>query len=208
MTVAIVEDDESIRSSLALLIDGAAGFRCVSTHANAEAALARLPHVKPDVVLMDIQLPGLSGVECVRKLKTLLPRTQTIMLTAFEDDEQVFQSLAAGACGYLLKRSRPSAILEAIDEVHRGGSPMSSHIARKVVQSFQSGPRTPAGQATAALSDREREILGLLAQGYRYKEIADRLQIAVDTVRSHLRRIYEKLHVHSRTEAVVKFLGK
>lgn len=205
--VAIVEDDDKTRQSLALLIDGSPGFCCSSTHRDAESAVAQLPAQAPDVVLMDIQLPGLSGLEAVPRLKARSPGVQIIMLTVFEDDERVFHSLAAGASGYLLKRTPPAAILEAIAEVHRGGSPMSSAIARKVVQSFQSGPRPGAG-ARGELSPREQEILTLLSRGCRYKEIGDRLGIALDTVRSHIRRIYEKLHVTSRTEAVVRFLGR
>lgn len=204
--VALVEDDPGIRGTLEILLNGAPGFQCVATFASAETALARLPQLSPDVVLMDIQLPQMSGVDCVRKLKERHPQMQVLMLTVFEDDELVFDSLAAGATGYLLKRTAPSEILDAISEVHRGGSPMSSYIARRVVQSFQK-PRPP--QATdLPLSAREREILGQLAQGFRYKEIAAELSISIDTVRTHLRRIYEKLHVHSRTEAVVKFLGR
>lgn len=204
--MAIVEDDPGTRQSLALLIGGTPGFQCVGVHADAETALAEIPNGRPDVVLMDIQLPGLSGLECVRRLKARLPAVQFIMLTVFEDDERVFDSLAAGATGYLLKRASPAEILEAITEVHHGGSPMTSAIARKVVQAFH----RPASAATTAVevSPREQQILTLLSRGYRYKEIAEQLGIALDTVRSHIRRLYEKLQVTSRTEAVVKFLGK
>jgi DNA-binding NarL/FixJ family response regulator len=204
--VALVEDDASIRGALEIVLNGAPGFECVGAFASAEDALVQLPPRKPDVVLMDIQLPHMSGVECVRKLKEQHPEIQILMLTVFEDDELVFDSLAAGATGYLLKRTPPGEILEGIAEVHRGGSPMSSYIARKVVRSFQKPPR--GAGTNLPLSEREREILGHLAKGYRYKEIADTLAISLDTVRTHLRRIYEKLHVHSRTEAVVKFLGR
>ena len=171
-----------------------------------ESALAQLPALRPDVVLMDIRLPGLSGIECVRRLKAVLPGVQIVMLTVFEDEERVFDALAAGATGYLVKRTPPAEILAAIAEVRRGGSPMSSAIARKVVQAFQHSRRSAPGGALE-LSPREQEILTLLARGLRYKEVADQLGIALDTVRSHIRRIYEKLHVTSRTEAVVKFLG-
>jgi DNA-binding NarL/FixJ family response regulator len=204
--VALVEDDPGIRRTLEIVLNGAPGYECVGAFPSAEDALARLANHMPDVVLMDIQLPRMSGVECVQKLKERHPRLQIIMLTVFEDDELVFASLVAGATGYLLKRTPPAEILEAIAEVHRGGSPMSSYVARKVVQSFQT-PRSGVGEHLP-LSEREREILQHLAKGYRYKEIADALSISLDTVRTHLRRIYEKLHVHSRTEAVVKFLGR
>jgi DNA-binding NarL/FixJ family response regulator len=213
--VAIVEDDEGIRESLAILINGSAGFRCVKTYAEAESALDGLPALRPDVVLMDIHLPKMSGIDCVRRLRVVLPKLPVIMLTVYDDADRLFESLVAGARGYLLKRTPPSKLLDAIDDVYRGGAPMSRQIARKVVQYFhQSGsrPTAPApvssNRATADLTDRELEILGCLTQGLRYKEIADRLAISADTVRGHLRNIYEKLHVHSRTEAVVKFLGK
>jgi len=204
--VALVEDDASIRNALEIVLNGAHGFECVGTYASAEDGLAQVASAAPNVVLMDIQLPRMSGVECVGQLKERHPEIQILMLTVFEDDELVFDSLAAGATGYLLKRTPPGEILEAIAEVHRGGSPMSSYIARKVVRSFQKS-RHGAGEGLP-LSEREREILQQLAKGYRYKEIADALTISLDTVRTHLRRIYEKLHVHSRTEAVVKFLGR
>lgn len=203
--VSIVEDDPGTRQSLALLIGGAPGFQCVSVHPDAESALVELPLSRLDVVLMDIQLPRLSGLECVRRLKARMPDVQFIMLTVFEDDERVFDSLAAGATGYLLKRTTPGEILEAIAEVHRGGSPMTSAIARRVVQAFRRS--SPAGGSSPGqVSSREHEILTLLSRGYRYKEIAEQLGIALDTVRSHIRRLYQKLHVTSRTEAVVRFL--
>ena len=204
--VSIVEDDDGIRESLAVIVAGSEGFRCVSRHRSAEDALRDLPAAKPDVVLMYINLPKMSGINCVRKLKELLPSTQTLMLTVYEDNDSIFDSLAAGASGYLLKRTPPARLLEAIDEVHKGGSPMTTSIARRVVQSFQTMGRSTREEEN--LTPREEEILSYLAKGYRYKEIADQLFISVETVRSHLHRVYEKLHVRSRTEAVVKFLRK
>lgn len=209
--VALVEDDEAVRASLAVLINGASGFTCVCACATAEEALDCIPPAKPDVVLMDIHLPSMSGIECVRRLKAALPATQVVMLTMYEDDRCVFDSLTAGASGYLLKRTPHAQILEAIRDVHHGGSPMTGSIARRVVRAVRelraAGPAT-AGCELAHVSPREEEILALLTRGYRYKEIAEALALSVETVRTHLRRIYEKLHVSSRTEAVVKFLGK
>jgi DNA-binding NarL/FixJ family response regulator len=206
INVSIVEDDERIRESLAVLINGGPDIRCISVHPTAEDALRQLVGKNPDVVLMDINLPAMSGIECVRRLRTLMPKLQILMLTMYEDDEQVFQSLIAGANGYLVKRTSPAEILEAIEEVHSGASPMSGKIARTVVEYFRELQNTSPGQER--LSKREQEILGLLAKGYRYKEIADALAISFETVRSHLKSIYDKLQVHSRTEAVVKYLRK
>jgi DNA-binding NarL/FixJ family response regulator len=203
--VAIVEDDERVCESLAVLIDGTAEMRCTGTYPTAEKALQEIPLHPPDVVLMDINLPRMSGIECVQKLKTAVPRVQILMLTMFEDSEQIFKSLTAGASGYLLKRTPPSKLLESINEVYRGASPMSGKIARIVVQYFQTLKSTPDPDCEK-LSAREDEILGLLSKGYRYKEIGSLLGISFDTVRSHMRNIYDKLHVHSRTEAVVKYL--
>jgi DNA-binding NarL/FixJ family response regulator len=202
--VALVEDDDQVRQSLAVLIHGSDGFQCVSQHRSAEEALAGLSAAQPQVVLMDINLPGKSGVECVRQIKARQPEMLFLMLTMYEDANLIFQSLAAGANGYLLKRTPPAKLLEAIEEVQRGGAPMSSKIARIVVQHFQT-QKTPASEVTD-LSPREREVLDLLAKGHRYKEIADTLGISFDTVRAHLRNIYDKLHVRSRTEAVIKYL--
>ena len=203
IVVSIVDDDAPARGILADWIRRAQGFRCVGVHGSAEAALATLPAEKPTVVLMDINLPGMNGIECVRRLKPLLPDTQFVMLTVYEDAEHIFNALEAGACGYLLKRLPRAELLAALKDVHAGGSPMSSNIARKVVQSFQ----RPGSQSSAAedLSTREREVLGLLERGYLYKEIADSLQISVVTVNSYIRRIYEKLHVRSRAQAVAKY---
>jgi DNA-binding NarL/FixJ family response regulator len=204
--VSIVEDDNRIRESLAVLIDGGENIRCVSTHSTAEEAIAQIPLKKPDVVLMDINLPKMSGIDCVRKLKSSLPKLQILMLTMYEDDELVFQSLMAGASGYLVKRTTPAELLQAIEEVHSGASPMSGKIARTVVEYFQKIQGSSPQEEN--LSKREQEILDLLVKGYRYKEIADALSISFETVRSHLKNIYDKMHVHSRTEAVVKYLRR
>ena len=204
--VAIVEDKEKIREGLAVLIDGSEGFQCSATYESAEEALRHLPAYRPDVVLMDIQLPKMSGIECVEKLKEKIPDAQVIMLTVYEDDENVFKSIVAGATGYILKRTPPAELLEAIKEVHEGGSPMSDQIARKVVQAFQQMGKS--SKETENLSDREMEILSYLAKGYQDKEIADQLFLSIKTVRTHLRNIYQKLHVRSRTEAVLKYLQK
>ena len=203
--VSIVEDDGRVRNGLVQLINLSEGFQCVSQHSNAEVALADLPAAKPDVVLMDINLPGLNGVECVRQLKPQLPATQIMMLTVYEETEMIFKALTAGATGYLLKQTPPAELLTAIRDVHRGGSPMTSHIARKIVASFQQPPAA-AARGMDNLTPREQEVLDHLAKGFLYKEIADALGISYDTVHAHIRRIYEKLQVRSRTEAVAKHL--
>ena len=210
-TVSIVEDNEQLRNTLARMISRAEGFQHLGDYGTAEAALEGIPKNVPNVVLMDINLPGMNGVECVRKLKLLAPATQVVMLTAYEDTENIFNSLAAGASGYLLKRSKSAEILEAIRDVQNGGSPMTTHIARKVVQSFQaSASAAPAAAAEPSeeLSPREQEVLDLLSQGFMYKEISDKLGISFETVRTYIRRIYEKLHVRTRTEAVAKALRR
>ena len=194
-----------MRTTLARIINRAEGFQCLSHFPSAEAALEALPKERPDVVLMDINLPGINGVECVRRLKTLVPGIQVVMLTVYEDTENIFNALAAGAAGYLLKRTTSAELLAAIREVKGGGSPMTTHIARKVVQSFQRAGASP--QPTENLSPREQEVLDCLAKGFLYKEIADNLHISYETVHTYIRRIYEKLQVRTRTEAVAKFLG-
>jgi DNA-binding NarL/FixJ family response regulator len=204
ISVSIVEDSDKLRETLVRVLNRADGFRCVSHYANAEDALKDLPQAKPDVVLMDINLPGMNGVECVRQLKKIAPEIQVMMLTVYEDTENIFDALAAGASGYMLKRTAGKELLEAIAEVKRGGSPMTTHIARKVVQSFQ---RSAAAQ-TESLSEREQQVLDLLSQGLMYKEIADKLSISYETVHTYIRRIYEKLQVRTRTEAVAKFLRR
>jgi DNA-binding NarL/FixJ family response regulator len=206
ITVAIVEDNADLRGTLARVINRAPGHQCVGQYGDAESALAGIPRDNPRVVLMDINLPGMNGVECVRQLKQVVPGTLIVMLTAYEDTENIYGSLQAGASGYLLKRSKSAEILEAIKEVIHGGSPMTAHIARKVVQSFQA--REPSSKATENLTEREHEVLDLLSQGFMYKEIADKLGISYETVRTYIRRIYEKLQVRSRTEAVAKALRR
>jgi len=204
--VSLVEDDEGIRESLANLIGRASGFRLVSSYGDAESAIQDLPTQHADVALVDINLPGLDGVECVRQLKPQMPTAHFVMLTVYEDNERLFRSLQAGADGYLLKRTAPAQLVAAIREVHGGGSPMTPQIARRVVQYFQFS--TKAGSELDTLTPREHVFLEHLAQGYRYKEITEKMGISMDTVRSYVRTIYEKLHVHSRTEAVVKYLGR
>ena len=198
--ISIVEDDPQFRRMLQEYLNQAAGFACVSAYGDPRLALRCLPHDKPEVVLMDLQLPGMSGIDCVAALRLQAPAIRAIMLTVFEQDEQVFQSLAAGAYGYLVKRTPPPTILEAIREVHAGGSPMSAHIASKVVASFHQA-------AAITLSPQEREVLTLLARGDTYSHIAQQMSISLHTVRNYIRRIYDKLQVHSRTEAVAKFSG-
>ena len=201
--VAIVEDDEQVRENLATLIGGNPGFECAGTYSSGEQVLAEWPRRPPDVVLMDIHLPGMSGVECVRQLKTMAPEIHVVMLTVYDDSERIFQALQMGASGYLLKRSTSEEILHAIAEVHRGGAPMSSYIARKVVKSFQR--QGASDQPTENLSRRETDVLGYVARGYANKEIADALGLSTETVRGYLKTIYSKLHVRSRTEAAMKF---
>ena len=204
IAVAIVEDDVPAREILAGWIRNTAGFTCAGEFDDAETALAKLPHEKPSVVLFDINLPGMNGIECVRKLKPKLPDTQFVMITVYEDANHVFNALSAGASGYLLKQTRRNELIDALKDVHAGGSPMSSQIARKVVQNFHRTETQNDGE-TVELSPREREVLELLARGYLYKEIAEMLKISVQTVNTYIRRIYEKLHVRSRAQAVAKY---
>src|ERR1035437_5705046 len=206
ISVSIVEDNDQLRGILARVIGRAEGFKCVSHYANAEAALAGLPKDSPEVVLMDINLPGMNGVECVRQLKQVAPQIQSVMLTVYEDTENIFNALTAGASGYLLKRTKSAELLEAIREVVQGGSPMTTHIARKVVQSFLKAGASP--EPAENLSQREQEVLDCLAHGFLYKEIAEKLGISYETVHTYIRRIYEKLQVRTRTEAVAKFLRR
>ncbi len=195
-----------MRESLARLINSSAGYRCVSEHASGETALQEIPRIKPNVTLMDINLTGISGVECVRRLKPLLPAMQIIMLTVYQNTEHIFNALAAGATGYMLKQTKPDELLVAVRDVYEGGSPMSSHIARKIVQSFQQhGQRD---DETQSLSPREAQVIEFLAKGYLYKEVADTMKVSYATIHTHIRHIYDKLQVRSRTEAVVKHLSQ
>src|SRR5450756_1388544 len=203
IAVSIVDDDAPARGILIEWIRAQDGFQFVGEHVNGENALTALPQEKPSVVLMDINMPGISGIECVRRLKPQMLDTQFVMLTVYEDPDHIFKALTSGASGYLLKRTPRAELLAALKDVHAGGSPMSSNIARKIVQSFQRFNTSPS--ETENLSPREREVLELLARGYLYKEIAEALHISVPTVNSHIRRIYEKLHVRSRSQAVARF---
>ena len=204
ISVSIIDDEKELRESIATFINGSAGFRCVSAYGKADVALQGLPADQPDVVLMDINMPGMNGIECVERLKKMMPEVLIVMLTVYEDSDQIFRALAAGASGYLLKRLSPTKLLQAIREVQAGGSPMSNSIARKVVASFQKAKNLDEKQPH--LSPREQAVLDCLAKGLTYKQIADQLEISIDTIRTHLRRVYEKLHVQSRTEAVAKYL--
>ena len=204
ISVSIVDDDKGLRDSIASFVNGSAGFRCISAYSSAEAALKGLPADRPDVVLMDINMASMSGIECVQRLKAMAPEIQVVMLTVYEDTDKIFKALSAGATGYLLKRLSPAKLLQAIREVQAGGSPMSASIARKVVASFQK--TGPVGEKHTHLSPREQAVLECLAKGLTYKQIADQLAISIDTIRTYLRRIYEKLHVQSRTEAVARYL--
>ena len=206
ISVSIVDDEKELRESIQTFVEGSPGFRCLSSYSNSAAALAGLPADKPDVVLMDINMVGMDGIECVERLKATMPNLQIVMLTVYEDTDKIFRALSAGASGYLLKRSSPGSLLEAIKEVHAGGSPMSSSIARKVVASFRKA--APAAEKEIHLSPREQAVLDCLAKGLTYKQIADQLEISIDTIRTYLRRIYEKLHVQSRTAAVAKYLRR
>jgi DNA-binding NarL/FixJ family response regulator len=206
ITVAVVEDVHGTRENLVELLKRAPGVKCVGAFASGEDALRDLPALAPEVVLMDINLPGMSGVQCTAQLKPRLPKTQILMLTAYENSDLIFESLRSGASGYLMKNTEPDEIIHAIEQVHAGGSPMSMQIARKVVGHFQEIKQP--GTEFEQLTPREKEILSLLAKGFLYKEIADQLQISLHTVRGHVHLVYEKLHVQTRSEAIIKFLGR
>lgn len=204
--VALVEDSQNLRNGLTALLNSTVDLQCIEACADGEEALRQLPAAKPDIVLMDINLPGMSGIDCVSRLAELLPEVRIVMLTVFENSDDIFASLAAGAHGYLLKGTEPAQLLDAIREVAAGGSPISGRVARKIVNFFRTKPA--ASNDMDALAPREYEVLKLLAEGCPYKEIADKMKVSVGTVCTYIKRIYKKLHVHGRTEAVVKFLGR
>lgn len=206
INILVVEDDPEIRDWLETVLQEAEGLNAICTFPDAESCIRHYLENDPDVVIMDIHLPGINGIECIKKIKPLKPDVQFIMFTIFEDDDNVFDSLCAGATGYILKNTTPGKLVEAIRELYNGGSPMSSSIARKVIRSFQQ-PGSNKSQYNK-LSPREKELLDSLAKGYRYKEIADRMFISVETVRTHIRNIYEKLQVQSRTEALNKIFPR
>ena len=205
VAVAVVEDNPGLRRTLMRLINHETGMRCVGAWHDGKCALIEMPAFKPDVVLMDINMPGMSGIECTARFKLICPNTQVVMVTVYEDAESVFRALQAGACGYLLKRSAPEKIIEAIREARDGGSPMTSQIARKVVDVFQKN--STQSEAGIDLTQREREVLELFAKGFVNKEVADKLNISYQTVKGYTKTIYEKLHVHSRSEALMKFVS-
>jgi DNA-binding NarL/FixJ family response regulator len=207
ITVSIVEDMDEIRARLKSILEESGEFACMAVYNNAEDALKELPVSRPDIVLMDINLPGMSGIECIRKVKALCPEILFMMFTIYEDSEQVFEALAAGASGYLLKKTPHDQITSALKELYEGGSPMSTQIARKVVAYFQKKDGKE-NEGQDILSPREKEVLELLSKGYLYKEIAAKLEISTGTVRQHIHKIYEKLHVQNRTEALNKFYGR
>ena len=206
ITVAVVEDDTGIRDSLVAFLGQAAGYQCKAAFPDAETALKQLEAGLPDVVLMDINLPGRSGIEATKLLKQKHPDARIVMLTVYEDGKALFDSLRAGACGYLLKRTRPEKVLEAIRDARDGGVPLTPQMAAKVAKFFQQQGADRKG--VESLSPREYQVLELLAEGYLYKQIADKLTLTPDTIHEYVKAVYKKLHVHSRTEAVVKFLGR
>lgn len=204
--VSIVDDDDGIRNNLCRLLASHADFECVSTHPHGRSACAEIPKIMPDVVMMDINLGSMDGIECVARLKAAAPQLQIVMLTVYEETEKIYPALEAGAAGYLLKRSSTDELFDAIRQVHRGESPMSGPIARKVVQFFQRKGQT--ADALDQLTPKEYQVLDHLARGFLYKEIAAEMSITLETVRTHIRSIYQKLQVNTRTDAVLKWLGK
>jgi DNA-binding NarL/FixJ family response regulator len=206
ISVSIIDDSAELRQSIASFVNNSPGFHCVSTYSNGNEAIVRLPADNPDVVLMDINMPGINGIECVRRLNAIAPKMQIIMLTVYGDNDQIFDALVAGASGYLLKRVTPEKLLEAIKEVHQGGAPMSSFIARKVVASFKNFRGKEKPEQNFHLAPREQMVLERLAKGMTYKQICSELDISIGTIRTYIRHIYKKLQVHSRTEAVAKYV--
>ena len=206
ISIAIVEDLAEVRNGLKSFLSLSEGFVVLDTFTTAEEALFDIPKLRPDIVIMDINLPGMNGIECIRLVKTKVPATQFMMFTVYENDEKVFEALKAGASGYLLKNTGLVQLIESLKELHEGGSPMSANIARKLVSVFRE--KEKSSEPVEALSNRENEILLLLSKGLLYKEIADQLSIATNTVRQHIHKIYEKLHVQNRTEAINKVFGK
>lgn len=204
--VSIVEDDDAVRTSLEQLLNSEPGLQCVSTHPNGRSACSQIPGIKPDVVLMDINLGAMDGIECVARIKSALQDVQIIMVTVYEDTNKIYPALEAGASGYIIKRSNTDELFEAIRQVKRGESPMSGPIARKVVQFFQNRGRS--AELLDQLSPKENQVLEKLAQGFLYKEIAREMNVGLETVRTHIRNIYQKLHVNTRMDAVLKYLGK
>jgi DNA-binding NarL/FixJ family response regulator len=202
--VIVVEDNDTIREGLKILIDGTEGYGCIALYSRCETMLKNLAKLKPDVLLMDIGLPGMNGIEGIKQSKAILPELNILVLTIYEENDLIFDALCAGACGYLVKKTPPSKLLEAIHEAYHGGAPMSSHIARKVIDFFQQKKQTAPVDAPNILTPREKEILSGLVEGNSFKAIADSLFISIETVRFHFRNIYRKLHVHSQSEAVAK----
>jgi two-component system, NarL family, response regulator LiaR len=206
ITICIVEDRKDIRESLKILVSEPADCACIADFSNGEDALKQIPELQPDVVLMDIDLPGMNGIDCIRQLKPLCPGVQFMICTVYDEDEKIFDALAAGANSYILKRSDSDTLINSIRDLHNGGSPMSSDIARKIVRQFQKA--LPAEKEDYHLTEREKEILELLAKGLTYQQAADKIFISGKTIKKHVYNIYEKLHVNSRTEAVNKYYGR
>ena len=204
INVVVVEDNDTIRDGLKILIDGTDGYHCLAVYNKCELMLKNLKKLNPDVILMDIGLPGMNGIEGIKKAKEILPELTILVLTVYEENDLIFDALCAGACGYLVKKTPPSKLLEAIQEAYKGGAPMSSHIARKVIDFFQQKNKVSPKGSQQILTPREREILSGLVEGNSFKVIADTLFISIETVRFHFRNIYKKLHVHSQSEAVAK----
>lgn len=205
--IAIVEDNKTIRDGLTVLLNATDGLKCIASYRNCESMLENIEEDKPDLMLMDIGLPGMSGIDGIKKVKEIFPDMVILVLSVYEDDENIFDAICAGACGYLIKKTPPARLIEAIQEAHQGGSPMSSHIARRVINFFQDNVRIK-DENDVNLSEREKQILSNLAKGNSYKMIADSIFISIDTVRYHIRNIYKKLHVHSQSEAVAKALRR